>query len=110
MLRLTNQSVAKAIERARAERLHVRVVSAAERVYAVTGSKGNEYTVRFAVANGLKLGSCDCAARTVCKHLAAAAAVNIGIRGGYSRESEPADALSVGQMQMYVARQTGWML
>jgi len=46
----------------KAVRPRVRVISASERTYSVTGSKGDVYTVRFAVAGGHKLGECDCKA------------------------------------------------
>jgi uncharacterized Zn finger protein len=80
MIKLETKTMTKAIERAKAIHPKVRVISASERVYAVTGSKGNAYTVRFAVVSGLKLGSCDCPARGMCYHISAAAAVNIGIQ------------------------------
>lgn len=110
MLKLTSETMAKAIERAKAVHPKVKVISAENRTYAVTGSKGNSYTVRFTVANGHKLAECDCPARGVCFHIAAASAVNIGIRGGYSRDAEPAESLSLGQMQMFTARHMGWMV
>jgi len=88
MIKLESNKMQKAIERAKAVRPRVTVISVAERKYAVTGSKGDVYTVRFAIANGLKLGECDCPARGMCYHLAAAAAVNIGIQG--MRRAAPA--------------------
>lgn len=110
MLKLEADKMQKAIERAKNVHPKVRVVNAAERTYAVSGSKGGEYLVKFVVANGHRLAECTCPARTLCYHIASAAAVNIGVRGGYSRDSKPADNLSIGQMQMYVARNTGWCL
>lgn len=91
MIKLESKTMTKAIERAKAIHPKVRVISATDRVYAVTGSRGNAYTVRFVVANGLKLGSCDCPAGQrgqMCYHVAAGAAVNIGIQG--MRQGAPA--------------------
>ena len=102
MLRLTNESMKGAIERAKAERLKVRVLSVDERKFAVTNGKGKTYTVRFVIANGHKLGECDCAARTVCKHLASAAAVNIAVQS--QRQPTPAES------QAFLARNTGWVI
>ncbi|HEY7184174.1 MAG TPA: hypothetical protein VIC84_22255 [Blastocatellia bacterium] len=80
MIKLEANKMTKAIERAKAVRPRVRVINADARIYAVTGSKGDIYTVRFAVANGHKLAECDCPARGLCYHIAAAASVNIGIQ------------------------------
>jgi len=103
MLELTSKSMANAIERAKAERMKVRVLSADERTFAVTNrSNGKTYTVRFVVANGHKLGSCDCAARTVCKHIASAAAVNIAVQS--QRQPTPAES------KAFLARNVGWMV
>ena len=88
MIKLETKTMTKAIARAKAVRPRVRVLSVAERTYSVTGSKGDTYTVKFAVAGGHKLGECDCKARGVCYHLAAAAAVNIGIQS--MRQASPA--------------------
>ena len=102
MHRLTNETMAKAIERARAERMRVRVLSVDSRTFAVESKSGKTYTVRFVVANGHKLGSCDCAARTVCKHIASAAAVNIAVHA--QRQPTPAES------KAFIARHTGWMV
>lgn len=78
MIKLETSKMIKAIERAKAVRPRVTVISADARVYSVTGSKGDAYTVRFAVANGLKLAECDCKAGKsdqMCFHVAAAARV-----------------------------------
>ena len=80
MIKLEADKMTKAIERAKAARPRVRVISAAERTYSVIGSKGDAYTVRFAVANGHKLAECDCPARGLCYHIAAAASVNIAVQ------------------------------
>jgi uncharacterized Zn finger protein len=80
MIRLEISKMTKAIERAKTVRPRVRVINADERTYAVTGSRGDVYTVRFAVANGHKLASCDCPAKGICYHVAAAASVNIAVQ------------------------------
>jgi len=80
MIKLEPAKMTKAIERAKTIRPRVRVISASERIYSVTGSKGDAYTVRFAVVNGHKLGECDCQAGRrgqVCYHLVSAAQVNV---------------------------------
>src|SRR5262245_6620519 len=90
MLKLTSETMAKAIENARKVRSRVRVVNADERVYAVTGSKGDEYTVRFTVAGKEKFGSCSCRAsefNKVCRHIAQAASLNIAVQS--QREENP---------------------
>jgi hypothetical protein len=60
MIRLTTQSMTNAIARAKTVRPKVRVINADNRTYAVYGSRGDAYTVRFAVINGHKLGECNC--------------------------------------------------
>lgn len=111
MLKLEPAKMTKAIERAKAEHLKVKAINVAERTYAVTGSKGDGYTVRFVVANGHKLGECSCKAgqaNMYCKHLAAAAQANILCQAFRARgaEVEP----TFGQMAMYTARHSGWMV
>lgn len=80
MIKLEADKMTKAIERARAAHPKVRVISAADRIYSVTGRHGDSYTVRFVIANGHKLASCDCPARVLCYHIAAAASVNIAVQ------------------------------
>ena len=60
MIKLTTDTMQKAIARAKAVRPRVRRI--ADRGYTVSGSKGDTYTVTFAVANGLKLAECNCKA------------------------------------------------
>ena len=60
MIKLESNKMQKAIERAKAVRPRVTVINADDRTYSVTGSKGNRYTVRFVVVNGMKLAECDC--------------------------------------------------
>src|SRR5215510_12363699 len=83
----------KEIERAKAIRPRVRVINADERTYSVTGSRGGAYTVRFVVANGLKLAECDCAAgrqEMMCFHVASAAQVNVMVQS-MRKSAPPAD-------------------
>ena len=78
-----NEAMSKAIERAKARHPKVIVVNATARAYVVTGSRGDNYLVRFEVVNGRKLASCTCKAGergSLCYHVAAAAAVNLGIQ------------------------------
>jgi hypothetical protein len=78
-----NEAMSKASERAKAHHPKVSIISASQRVYTVKGSKGDTYVVRFEVINGRKLASCECKAGergSLCYHVAAAAAVNIGIQ------------------------------
>jgi hypothetical protein len=103
MLKLTKESMKGAIERAKAVRPHVR--RTAERVYAVRGTKGNEYRVEFKVIGGLKLAQCNCpSAKHICYHIAAAAAVNIGIHRMRQGIATP------GGSTGFMARNVGWMI
>src|SRR5215471_3963357 len=91
MINLEPNKMQEAIERAKAVRPRVRVISADERTYSVTGSRGDAYTVKFVVVNGLKLAECDCKAGQVgmmCFHIAAAASVNIAVQS--MRRAAPA--------------------
>src|SRR5262249_37367372 len=83
MIKLESNKMQRAIDRAKAARPRVRVISADERTYSVTGSKGNTYTVKFVVVNGLKLAECNCAAgqaSMMCYHVAGAAQVNVMVQ------------------------------
>ncbi len=83
MLKLDSAKMAKAIQRAKTLHPRVRVISADDRVYSVTGSKGDAYTVKFVVVNGLKLAECDCKAGKagqMCYHIPAAASLNIAVQ------------------------------
>lgn len=89
MIKLEGDKMTAAIAKAKATRPKIRVVSADERTYAVTGSRGGNYTVKFAVANGHKSAECDCLARGMRYQIAAAASVNIGIQS-MRRQAAPA--------------------
>jgi len=52
MIKLATDKMKNAIAKAKATRLRVRVISAADRTYSVTGSRGDLYIVRFAVDGG----------------------------------------------------------
>jgi len=83
MIKLEPNKMQKAIERAKAVRPRVTVINADDRIYSVTGSRGGAYTVKFVVANGLKLAECDCAAgrqEMMCFHVASAAQVNVMVQ------------------------------
>jgi SWIM zinc finger len=96
MIKLESSKMQKAIERAKQVRPRVRCTG--ERIYSVTGRKGDLYTVRFAVANGHNLAECDCRAgqsSQLCYHIAAAAAVNIAVHSNYARPSESPKAVTM---------------
>jgi len=108
MIKLQAGKMTKAIARAKAIRPRVRVISASERVYSVTGSKGDTYTVRFAVVNGHKLGECDCAAGRrgrMCFHIPAAASLNIAVQ---SMRRQGASAPAAPLPAPPISRKIGW--
>jgi uncharacterized Zn finger protein len=78
---VSTEQLAKAIDRARAGRLFVRFVQF--RQFKVENRmNGRTYNVNFFVRAGRRFGHCDCKGGErglVCKHLAAAAAVQTGI-------------------------------
>lgn len=77
----STEQLAKAIERAKAGRLFVRFVQF--RQFRVENrANGQTYNVNFFVREGKRFGHCDCKGGErglACKHIAAAAAVQIGI-------------------------------
>lgn len=80
MFRLTTLGVmARAIERARAANLFVQRTTI-PRMYRVTNrDNGNTYIVNFFVrkSDRARFAHCTCPATTLCKHAAAAAALNV---------------------------------
>lgn len=75
------EQIEKAAGRAKAGKLFARFVQFRQFVI-VNRETGAEYNVNFFVRSGRKFGHCDCkggARGLVCKHLAAALAVHIGI-------------------------------
>jgi hypothetical protein len=82
-----NDKMAKAIERAKSSKLHVR--RTAERTYEVQ-SGPNTYTVKFLKVNNLKLASCSCPATTMCKHIPSALALHSALVSGFTKEAAPA--------------------
>lgn len=79
MIKLTEESIAKAVERCRKLKPVVRFVT--DRVFKVESANNkNSYTVKFDVHNGEKFAECSCKAserNLVCYHIAGAAAANI---------------------------------
>jgi hypothetical protein len=110
MIRLESRTMKQAIETAKTVRPRVRCIG--DRQYAVTGRRGDVYTVKFVVVNGLKLGSCTCQERGLCYHICAAAALNIALHSTYSRPSEAPKipAVSVPAPGVLVKRENGGML
>src|SRR5262245_8375482 len=90
MLKLETAKMQNAIEKAKATHPKVKRISDEFQYtfYGVSGSKpGTGYIVRLGKANGLYLGECNCKATGICYHIAAACALHIGIKRGYSKES-----------------------
>jgi uncharacterized Zn finger protein len=111
MLNLQADKMKKAIERAKAEHLKVRAISVTDRTYAVTSKQGTVYTVRFCAVNRLKLAECSCPATTYCKHMAAAAQVNIMCQSMRRGASAPvADGLTGERMEAFYHRNCGWQI
>jgi len=79
------EQISRAIENARTLHPKVRMIEFGE--YAVTGSKGNTYTVLCYRVNDEKIVDCNCPARVPCKHSAAALSLHIALasqrRGGH---------------------------
>jgi uncharacterized Zn finger protein len=77
----STEQLGKAIKRAKAGRLFVRFIQF--RQFRVENRQnGRTYNVNFFVREGKRFGHCDCKGGErdlACKHLAAAAAVQIGI-------------------------------
>ena len=71
------EQITKAIENARALHPKVKMVEFGE--YAVTGSKGNTYTVLCYRVGDEKIVDCNCPARVPCKHSAAALSLHIAV-------------------------------
>ncbi|HEX8565429.1 MAG TPA: SWIM zinc finger family protein [Pyrinomonadaceae bacterium] len=79
---ISRNTINKAIERAKAERknLVVRRTTAARQYRVENRATGGNYIVNFFVRNNRKFGHCSCPAglnNLACKHIAAAAALNI---------------------------------
>ena len=110
MLKLEADKMRNATAKAKAEHPRVRVISADDREYAVTNKRGVTYVVKFVVVNGKKLAECECPARGVCYHMAAAAAVNMGIQSMRQGAKVPAAGLSVERMEQFYHRNVGWQL
>jgi len=97
MFKLNSETMAAAIKTAKTVHPTVKIISASERIYSVTGRKGDIYRVTFAYPKpGLFLGECTCPATGMCYHLAAAAVANIAaqsMRKQYYRARMAAQAV-----------------
>jgi len=95
----TRTQLENAINRAKAEskNLVVRMTNASRMYRVESKTSGNTYTVNFFIRNNRRYGHCSCKAglnNQACKHLVAAAALNISLaeRGLLNRKP----AVSVG--------------
>ena len=95
----TRTRLENAINKAKSERknLTVRLTNAARMYRVESKTSGNTYTVNFFIRNNRRYGHCSCKAglnNLACKHLAAAAALNMSLaeRGLLNRKP----AVSVG--------------
>ena len=105
MHKLTNESMANAIQRAKAVHPKVKIIDAAGGVYAVSSSNGRAfYTVKFVSVNGLNLAGCDCRARATCFHIAAAAPLNVWVQQMHEVNPTPDDS------KAFLARNVGWCI
>lgn len=95
MIELKNETMQNAIAKAKAEskNLVVRMTNATRMYRVENKAKGATYTVNFFVQGNRRFGHCTCKAgeqgRFACKHLAAAAALNIALaeRGALNRKA-----------------------
>jgi hypothetical protein len=74
--------LAKATERAKASNLFVQPTTIFRQYRITNRDNGNQYVVNFFVRNGKRYGHCTCKAgerNFVCKHISAAAALNVCI-------------------------------
>lgn len=79
MFTLETAEISRAIEKAKALHPKVRMIRFGE--YAVTGSRGNTYTVRCYRDRGQKVVDCGCRTRdgVACKHGMAAVSLHIAV-------------------------------
>ena len=80
----TRQQLENAINKAKAEskNLVVRLTNATRMYRVESKTSGNTYTVNFFIRNNRRYGHCSCKAgmqNLACKHLAAAAALNMSL-------------------------------
>jgi len=71
------EQISQAVENAKQLHPKVRMVEFGE--YAVTGSKGNTYTVLCYRVGDEKIVDCNCPARVPCKHAAAAISLHVAV-------------------------------
>jgi hypothetical protein len=102
MIELTETTMQNAIAKAKAERnnLTVRLTSAVRMYRVESKSSSNVYTVNFSVRDGRRFGHCNCkageAGKFACKHIAAAAALNMALAEAGRLNKQP--AVSVNEM------------
>src|SRR5262245_28042174 len=87
MLKLETAKMQNAIEKAK--EVHPKVIRMTDGAYMVRGHE-KTYVVKLNKAKGLYLGECHCDGYefgNICYHIAAACALHIGIKRGYSKES-----------------------
>lgn len=95
MIKLSTATMRNGIARAKQIRPTVKMIG--ERMFAVSGSTGNSYVVKFHIINGVRFGECNCAAGQrdqMCFHQCAAASLQIAVasmrRAAVEQEAEPA--------------------
>ena len=87
------EQMQNAIAKAKAERMLVQMTNAVRQYRVTNRSNNHQYTVNFFIRNGRKFGHCTCKAgvegKHICKHIAAAAAVNMALakQGFFNRKA-----------------------
>src|SRR5262245_1220715 len=103
MLKLETAKMQNAIEKAK--EVQPKVIRMADGAYTVQGHE-KAYVVKLNKAKGLYLGECHCDGYefgNICYHIAAACALHIGIKRGYSKES-PAPRGGILFMNSYAGK------
>lgn len=86
----TSAAMTKAIDNAKAARLHVCLTSTFRQYVVENRSKGTSYRVNFFVTRGQRWAECECKAGfngQMCKHVAAAAGLHVMIAAARSQMS-----------------------
>jgi hypothetical protein len=79
---ISTMQLSAAIAKARSSNLFIRPTSLSRQYLVTNRDNGKQYYVDFFVMNDKRFGHCDCEAgqrNIACKHLAAAAALHIGL-------------------------------